>query len=188
MKLFPWRTPDKKQEENIHVLPEIRREDFVDDTEPVATQTRDENIITIDEYGTGQPIDIIYSALREDYESKGFNDALLNPDISYKNNNLQIIRGNLEVKFKQVLLKYHDNLKRIDSAIKTLISAGSIDSVDKLTVEKEIWEKHVDEINEMKKDLDKKEVYMMGIFNSYEKGFLKGLTDSSAQILKMNGI
>ena len=35
------------------------------------------NIVTIT-YGTGKPIDLIYNFLKDDYESKGYDDALTN--------------------------------------------------------------------------------------------------------------
>ena len=41
------------------------------------------NKITIT-YGTGKAIDLIYNFLKDDYESKGYDDALTNPDSSYK--------------------------------------------------------------------------------------------------------
>ena len=53
-------------------------------------------------YGTGMPIDLIYSFLKEDYETKGYDDALANPDVSYKEMNKSMIRSNLEIKFRQV--------------------------------------------------------------------------------------
>ncbi len=62
-------------------------------------------------YGTGMPIDLIYSFLKEDYETKGYDDALSNPDVSYKEMNKSMIRSNLEIKFRQVKLRYTDNLR-----------------------------------------------------------------------------
>ena len=41
-----------------------------------------EGIVTI-EYGTGYPIDVIYAYIRKDYSSKGYDDAMVNPDASY---------------------------------------------------------------------------------------------------------
>lgn len=72
MGLFNW---FKKKEENVtktaeETLPEIKKEDFVDDIAP-----EEDNSVTIT-YGTGMPIDLIYSFLKEDYETKGYDDAL----------------------------------------------------------------------------------------------------------------
>ena len=57
------------------------------------------NIVTIT-YGTGKPIDLIYNFLKDDYESKGYDDALTNPDTSYKEMNKSMIKSSLEIKFK----------------------------------------------------------------------------------------
>lgn len=88
---------DNKQEQS---LPEIKKEDFVDESAPI-----DSNNIVMINYGTGMPIDLIYNDLKEDYEQKGYEDALCNPDMSYKEMNQSIIRHNIEIKFEQVILK-----------------------------------------------------------------------------------
>jgi hypothetical protein len=74
-------------------LPEIRENDFIDNSEP------SENSTYSVEFGSKLPIDIIYGFLKEDYENKAYHDALTNPDKSHKEKNLAIIRSNLEVKF-----------------------------------------------------------------------------------------
>ena len=115
MGLFSWfKTKQEKATElTTNVLPEIKKEDFVDDSDP-----KKNNSITIT-YGTGMPIDLIYSFLKEDYETKGYDDALANPDLSYRENNKSIIKSNLEIKFKQVRLRYIDVLRDIDFHIYT---------------------------------------------------------------------
>ena len=84
----------KEEDENTQNLPEIKKEDFVDESNPLDRG----NTVTIN-YGTGMPIDLIYSELKEDYEQKGYEDAICNPDMSYKEMNLSIIRHNIEIKF-----------------------------------------------------------------------------------------
>jgi hypothetical protein len=87
-------------------LPDIKEEDFIDNTEPAEQEDSTYSV----EFGSKLPIDIIYGFLKDDYENKAYHDALTNPDKSYKETNLAIIRSNLEVKFKQVLLRYEDML------------------------------------------------------------------------------
>jgi hypothetical protein len=85
MGLFNFFRRNKTKESD---LPEIKKENFVDDSNP----SDKNNIITIT-YGTGKPIDLIYSYLEGDYESKGYSDALCNPDNSYKEMNKTLIKN-----------------------------------------------------------------------------------------------
>jgi len=163
-------------------LPEIREEDFVDNTEPTEQKTYSV------EFGTKLPIDVIYGFLKENYDEKGFRDALTNPDKSYKEKNLAIIRSSLAVKFKQVMLKYEDLLHEIDYLIKSRGDAGLVGMVELLKSKKETYEKHVDELKKMKQDLDKEEPYMTGIFTSYEVGFLRGLASLTLTNLNIDTI
>ena len=175
----------ENQENNLeikNVLPEIREDDFIDNSEPSEYETSTYSV----EFGTKLPIDIIYGFLKEDYEKKAYNDALTNPDKSYKEMNLAIIRSNLEVKFKQVLLKYEDMLREINFHIQSRGQAGLTDIVELLKSKKEAYEKHMEELKKMKVDLDKEELYMTGIFKSYEVGFTRGLASLSLQNLKID--
>jgi len=173
------------QESNLELketLPEIREEDFIDNSEPSEQQKSTYSV----EFGTKLPIDIIYGFLKEDYESKAYHDALTNPDKSYKETNMAIIRSNLEVKFRQVILKYEDMLRDINFHIQSRGQAGLTDIVDLLKSKKESYEKHLEELKSMKKDLDKNELYMIGIFKSYEVGFTRGLASLSLHNLKID--
>jgi len=162
-------------------VPEIKREDFVDDSAPTQDSYFSQN-----EFGTKQPIDIIYSFLKEDYESKAYRDALTNPDKSYKETNLAIIRSNLEVKFKQVMLKYEDMLRDVDFHIQSRSEAGLTDVVELLKSKKQTYQNHIEELKKMKHDLDNNELYMTGIFKSYEVGFTRGLASLSFQNFKID--
>ncbi|MCF3110883.1 hypothetical protein LL912_19010 [Niabella sp. CC-SYL272] len=174
----PAETPE---EAGSSTLPEIREEDFIDNSEPSSANTSTYSV----EFGSKLPIDIIYGFLKEDYENKAYNDALTNPDQSYKDANLDIVRSNLEIKFKQVFLKYEDMLREIDFHIHSRGQAGLTDIVELLKSKQNTYEKHVVELKKMKEDLDKGELYMMGIFKSYEVGFTRGLASLSLHNLKI---
>ena len=126
-------------------------------------------------YGTGMPIDLIYSFLKEDYETKGYDDALSNPDVSYKEMNKSMIRSNLEIKFRQVKLKYTDNLRNLDFHIKSRSEAGLVDLVKQLEMKKEMLLQHMEELNRLERDFQENVPYMTGMLLSYERGFLRGL-------------
>jgi len=137
-------------------------------------------------FGSRLPIDMIYSFLREDFEQRAYHDALTSPDSSYKETNLSIIRSNLEVMFRQTTLKYGDLLREIDFHILSREQAGLTDIVELLKSRKITYAQHVEELNRMKADLDNGELYMTGIFKSYEVGFTRGLASLSLQNFKMD--
>ena len=153
----------------------------------LAEETNEEkpvnNVVTIT-YGTGKAIDLIYNFLKDDYESKGYDDALTNPDSSYKEMNKAIIKSSLEVKFKQVRRRYQDDLRTIDFHINSRKEAGLIELVKELETKKEILLQHVKELNTMEQDFIDEAPYMMGMLFSYERGFLRGLAALSLEQIK----
>jgi DNA-binding transcriptional ArsR family regulator len=169
-----WNRKSKKE-----TLPEIQKEDFIDETDP-----SEKSRIIVIEYGTNMPIDLIYSYLKEDNEKKGYDDALCNPDISYKDNYITLLKSNLELKFRQIRTKYNDELRNVNSHIKSLSEAGLIDVVERFKTKKEILETHLNELIQMESDLNAGKDYMTGLFKSYERGFLRGLATMSLNVLK----
>ena len=137
-----------------------------------------------DEMNVSMPLDEIYKYLRIDFESRGYDDALSNPDTSYRDMNKQLLVSNLKVLFKQIKQIYIDNLKTNDFHIKSREQAGLIDIVDLLKNRKETLENHLAEINKMENDLENKVDYMVGMLLSYERGFLRGLAALSLESFK----
>ncbi|MDR2408166.1 MAG: hypothetical protein LBE13_08650 [Bacteroidales bacterium] len=160
--------------------PDIQKEIFIDEKDP----PKRGHVVTI-EYGTSMPIDIIYATLQEDHETKGYEDASCNPDISYKENGLALIKSNLEIKFRQIRTKYNDELRNVNSYIETLSNAGLIDSIERFKTKKEVLETHLQELNQMENDLNAGKDYMTGIFKSYERGFLRGLASIALNTLRI---
>lgn len=160
--------------------PIIEQDVLVEDTNEEKSTN---NLITIT-YGTGKAIDLIYNFLKDDYESKGYDDALTNPDSSYKEMNKSMIKSALEIKFKQVRRKYEDDLRTIDFHINSRKEAGLIELVKELETKKEILLQHVKELNTMEQDFINEAPYMMGMLFSYERGFLRGLAALSLEQIK----
>lgn len=131
------------------------------------------------------PIDEIYKYLQTDFESRGYDDALCNPDISYRDMNKKLIVSNLRVLFKQVKQIYTDSLSNTEFHIKSRQQAGLIDIVELLKNRKDTLDSHLKEVEKMEQDLDKEEVYMVGMLLSYERGFLRGLAALSLETLNI---
>jgi len=173
-------TPSVNQIE-AEPLKEIKENDFIDNSDPNADDSINTKTIT---YGSSMPIDLIYQFLKEDYETKGYEDALCNPDNSYKEMNKTIIRNNLEVRFKQVKLKYMDDVREIDFHIQSRAQAGLVDVVELLKARKQTLTEHQQQLEEMERDLRNGSGYMIGMLLSYERGFLRGLAALSLETLK----
>jgi len=173
-------TPSVNQIE-AEPLKEIKENDFIDNSDPNADDSINTKTIT---YGSSMPIDLIYQFLKEDYETKGYEDALCNPDNSYKEMNKTIIRNNLEVRFKQVKLKYMDDVREIDFHIQSRAQAGLVDVVELLKARKQTLTEHQQQLEEMERDLKNGSGYMIGMLLSYERGFLRGLAALSLETLK----
>lgn len=184
--IFKKRPNHVEQLDDSHerMLPDIDEDDFIDNSDPIEHEKASETV----EFGTKLPIDLIYAFLKEDYEQKAYNDALTNPDKTYKEINMDIIKSNLDVKFMQVELKYKDMLREIGFHIRSRSEAGLTDIVELLRYNEETYKNHLELIAQMKKDLENKESYMIGIFKSYEVGFTRGLASLSLQKLKIDTI
>jgi len=163
-----------KQEDPL--LPELKEANGLSIEAPVTRE---------DEMTVSMPLDEIYKYLRIDFESRGYDDALSNPDISYRDMNKQLLTSNLKVLFKQVKQIYIDNLKTNDFHIYSREQAGLIDIVNLLKNRKETLENHLNEIIKMETDLENNVDYMVGMLLSYERGFLRGMAALSLESLKL---
>ncbi len=133
---------------------------------------------------TRMPIDLIYAYLREDYEKRGYEDALANPDNAYKELNKSLIHSEFEILFKQVNRRYEDDLKEIEFHIQSRTEAGLLDVVEQLKTRRDIFLQHLTEMKGMEADLKNNTSYMGRMLFAYERGFLRGLAALSLGTFK----
>ena len=104
MKLFGAKPQEKV--DMIPILTEGPNVNGKEDKEPVEDEKDDtKRIITIT-WGTGMPIDVIVNFIHNNFEDEGFQDALVNSDVSYCDAKEKIIRNDLEMLFKRIILRY----------------------------------------------------------------------------------
>jgi len=168
----------RKSDSNKKMTPESSLNDMQENTATKQDETNN-NLVA------AMPIDEIYKYLQTDFESRGYDDALCNPDISYRDMNKKLIVSNLRVLFKQVKQIYTDSLSNTEFHIKSRQQAGLIDIVELLKNRKDTLDSHLKEVEKMEQDLDKDEVYMVGMLLSYERGFLRGLAALSLETLNI---
>ena len=139
-------------------------------------------IITIT-WGTGMPIDIIFNFIHKNFEEDGFQDALVNQDITYRDAKEKIIRNDLEMLFKRIILRYKSDIRDIDVSIDNAQKAYALTACGKLQARRETYEEHLAEIYEMQQKLQADDPKMMTMIESYRRGFLKGIASKAISFI-----
>lgn len=166
----------KNKEENVPIITEsvagqtvIPREIFVEERDPqqmnAGNQTHHQSI----------GIDLVYDFLQADYESKGYNDALVNADESYKNDNLHLIRSDLQILIEKVNTYYTDQIRQLEFHITTRSRSGLIDLVEELKNRKETAIEHMGKMKEISEDMNQGGILTQRVILSYQRGFMRGL-------------
>lgn len=166
------------EDNSKEIPPEIKREDFADDSEP----NPESNTITI-KYGTGMPVDAIYAYIQDDYEQEGYGDAMCNADMAYKESKKEIIKNGLKMLFEQVRLRYESDIRDINVQIDIADIQGLTASSMSLKARRDTYNEHPEKINDMELSLDGEDKKMMNMTASYERGFLKGAAAKSESFI-----
>ena len=133
------------------------------------------NLITIT-WGTGMPIDVIFNFIHKNFEEEGFQDALVNSDIAYRDIKEKIIRNDLEMLFKRIILRYKRDVRELEFKIDNARKAYALSAAAQLDSLKQTYEEHLSEIEEMQNLLMADDPMMTTMIESYRRGFLKGIT------------
>jgi hypothetical protein len=150
----------------LETLPLVQKGDFMEGDKSLAPQEQRKVV----------GIETIYKFLQSDFESKGYSDALTNPDDSYKADNLLLIKYDLQIIIHQVNTYHEDLLRELDFHILSRSRAGLIDLVEELKNRKEMVKEHVNKVMDIKNDLDNEFGMAQRILLSYQRGFMKGLS------------
>jgi len=121
-------------------------------------------------------IEAIYSFLQDDYETRGFNDALSNPDDSYKMDNIRLIRFDLQILIQKVSTYYEDLLSELDLHIATRSRAGLVDLVEELKTRKQMVNEHQTKVGQIAAGIENENSMSNRIILSYQRGFMRGLS------------
>ena len=133
------------------------------------------NLITIT-WGTGMPIGVIFNFIHKNFEEEGFQDALVNSDIAYRDIREKIIRNDLEMLFKRIILRYKRDVRELEFKIDNARKAYALSAAAQLDSLKQTYEEHLSEIEEMQDLLLIDDPKMTTMIESYRRGFLKGIT------------
>ena len=174
----------RKTAENEQLIPEVVEPTQEQSNEQDSPKEDDEKkrVITIT-WGTGMPIDVIFNFIHKNFEEEGFQDALVNCDITYRDAKENIIRNDLEMLFKRIVLKYKSDIRIINVKIGNAQKALALAAASDLEAIKETYEEHLTEIKEMQQQLEVNDPKMTTMIESYRRGFLKGIAANAVNFI-----
>lgn len=125
-------------------------------------------------YATGWPIDVVYGYLHKNYEDKGFQDAMLNENIAFRDMNKSLIRNKILMVFREINLKYDAMVQDLQSRIDNCNSVGLLTTVAQLENSKGIIDVHKEELRQLEEQFRSNDSASIPL-QSYECGFLRGI-------------
>lgn len=120
-------------------------------------------------------INVLFEFLERNHEGKGYDDALINADATHLDQNTEALKNELARTIRRVKTFYEDFIKEIDFHIASRSRSGMIDTVEELTMKKEIAQSHMQKVLEIEDDLRNNKGDSQGIIMSYTRGFKNGL-------------
>lgn len=155
--------------------PESSEEEVTSEA-PVVEETTPENKPLTVSYATGWPIDIIYGYLHKNYESKGYDDAMLNSNLTFRDMNMNIIRHKILMVFREINLNYDAMKQDLDTRIETCNAAGLLTTAADLNKQMAVINAHKDELSQLEQDFRNNANEASVPLMSYECGFLRGIS------------
>ena len=175
--------PSKKDNERVveegNVLKVVNNDE---DETPKNNQGDTPKTITIT-WGTGMPIDVIFNFIHKNFEEEGFQDALVNCDITYRDAKEKIIRNDLEMLFKRIVLKYKSDIRMVNVRIENAKKALALAAASDMEALRATYEEHLTEIQEMQSQLEANDPKMKTMIESYRRGFLKGIAANTVNFI-----
>lgn len=176
-----------KKVANSDVTPvEIKEQDVNNENENPTEDPKSEEVkkklITIT-WGTGMPIDVIFNYIHKNYEEEGYQDAIINSDIAYRDTRERIIRNDLEMLFKRIVLRYKSDIRVIEFKIDNARKAFALAAAAQLDSLRETYEEHLVEIEKMQEMFEADDPKMTNMIESYRRGFLKGITAATLNFI-----
>jgi hypothetical protein len=168
---------------NVPSIPEIPESVFIEKEKPEYSSQNENKGSIPSENG----INLLFQFLERNHESKGYDDALVNPDNTHLEQNIEALKNDLERTIKKLKIYYEDFTREINFHIASRSRSGMVDTVEELTVKKETAESHIRQINEIEEEAKENSGVAQGVLISYSKGFRNGLAAiSHHSIMKKN--
>ena len=164
-------------------LPQAPERAPVEKDQPQNTASFSNNGVATGENG----IYLLYHFLDRNYEKKGYDDALINPDSTHLQQNIEALKNDLERTIRKVKTFYEDFIREINFHISSRSRSGMVDTVEELQVKKETAEDHMKQVRLIEEEVANNKGVGQGIIISYTRGFRNGLAAiSHHSIMKKN--
>lgn len=126
-------------------------------------------------YATGWPIDVIYGYLHKSYENKGFDDAMLKSDLTFRDLNMNLIKNKILMVFREVNLNYDVMKQDMQTRIDNCNAAGLLTTVSELEKNLATINSHKEELRQLEMDFRNNANEASIPLQSYNCGFLRGI-------------
>jgi hypothetical protein len=120
-------------------------------------------------------IAVLYAFMDRNHEVKGYDDALVNPDVSNLNQNVEALKSELIRTLNKVKTFYEDFVQETEFHILSRSRSGMVDMVEELEMKKKIAQGHIEKVKTIEADTASEEGDCKGILISYTRGFKNGL-------------
>lgn len=117
----------------------------------------------------------IFDRIRRNYELEGYNDALSTADNKYRDDNIQILKLDLQADIQEAMIDIKEYLKEVEFHINSRKKADLLDLVEELESKKEICLERLKTMDEIKDDIVNEKGTSVRIILAYKRGFNKGL-------------
>lgn len=173
---------DGKENETVSIpMPVLEPAEAKENVENVSVtkETKDADKPLTVSYATGWPIDVVYGYLHKNYEEKGFQDAMLQSDLAFKNMNMSLIRNKILMVFREINLNYDVKKQDIQRRIDNCNASGLLTIVAQLEQTLQMIDAHKKELAELENDFRNNANEASIPLQSYECGFLRGIATVS---------
>ena len=126
-------------------------------------------------HAEGKGIQQLFLFFEKNHEARGYEDALVNPDTTHLDQNTEALKNDMERIIKRVKTFYEDFIQETNFHISSRSRSGMVDTVEELTMKKEIAESHIRKVMDMEEDLRNNRGDGQGVILSYTRGFRNGL-------------
>lgn len=165
-------------------LPEAEPAEVKDVAVTQENKSEEEKPLTVS-YATGWPIDVIYGYLHKNYESKGFDDAMLKGDLAFRDMNMNLIKNKILMVFREINLNYDVMKQDLQTRIDNCNAAGLLTTVSELEKTMSTINAHKEELKQLGADFRNNANEASIPLQSYDCGFLRGI--ASIQMSGTNG-
>ena len=154
--------------------PSMSAAEEVETNQEAPGATTEKKTLTVS-YATGWPIDVIYGYLHKNNEDKGFNDAMVKSDLTFRDMNMNIIKNKILMVFREINLNYDVMKRDLEIRMETCNAAGLISTVAEMDKTMSTINAHKEELRRLENDFRNSENEGAIPLQSYECGFLRGI-------------